>query len=64
MENRDLSVLTVASLIPPTEIKDTLICYGVSFFFRTEASLDLKYRLIPLVCRTVWIWMTTNILLV
>ena len=64
MENWDFSVLTGASLIPPTKIKDTLIFLVYQFVFRTDASLDLKYHPIPFICRPVWIWMTTNILLV
>ena len=65
MENWDFSVLTGASIIPPTETKRYSYFFLVYlFFFRTEASLDLKYHPIPSVCRTVWIWMTTNILLV
>ena len=64
MENWDFSVLTGANLIPPTENKRYSYFSGVSIFFRTEASLDLKYRPIPSVCQTVQIWMTTNILLV
>ena len=59
MENWVISVLTEASLMPPTEIKETLIFYGVSIFFRTEASLVIKNHPIPLVCRTVW---TNNLL--
>ena len=47
MENWDFSVLTRASLIPPTENKRYSYFYGVSIFFRTEASLDLKYLPIP-----------------
>ena len=59
MENWDFSVLTGASLIHPTE--NIIRCI---IFFRTGASLDLKYHPIPLVSQKVWIWMTTNILLV
>ena len=64
MENWDFSVLTGASLIPPTENKRCSYFFLVYHFFRTEASLDLKYHPIPFLCQKVWIWMTTNILLV
>ena len=64
MENWDVSDLSIflsgASLIPPTVNKRHSDFSGVSIFIRTEASLDLKYHPIPSVCRTVWIWMTTN----
>ena len=53
MENLDFSVLTGASLIPPTENKRYSYFFLVYLFFRTEASLDLKFHPIPLVCRTV-----------
>ena len=59
MENWDFPVLTGASLMPPTENKRYSYFYGVSIFFRTEASLVLKNHPIPLVCRTVW---TNNLL--
>ena len=64
MENWDFSVLTGASLMPPTENIRYSYFFWCIIFWRTEASLDLKYHPIPLVCRKVWIWMTTNILLV
>ena len=53
MENWDFSVLTGASLIPPTENKRYSYFFCVSIFFRTEASLDFKYHPIPSVCLTV-----------
>ena len=64
MENWDFSVLTGASLIPPTENKRYSYFFLVYHFFMTEASLDLKNHPIPFVCQKVWIWMTTKILLV
>ena len=64
MENWDFSVLTGASPIPPTENKRYSYCFWCIIFFRTEASLDLKYHPIPFVCQKVSIRMTTNILLV
>ena len=59
MENYDFSVLTGASLMPPTENKRYSYFHGLAIFFRTEASLVLKNHPIPLVCRTVW---TNNLL--
>ena len=48
MENWDFSVLTGASLIPPTKKLKILLFFLVyQFVFRTDASLDLKYHPIP-----------------
>ena len=64
MENWDFSVLTGASLIPPTENIRFSYFFWCIIFFRTVASLDLKYHPIASVCQTVWIRVTINILLV
>ena len=45
MENLDFSVLTGASLIPPTKNKILLFFLMYQFVFRTDASLDLKYHI-------------------